>query len=407
MAAKTSIAHKVYTPSVAERLVELNPETEIWWDSSPLLYGKWKQEMLEEASEADRPLLEAQLTSLFNEDDPASSIVSGVTTNPPLSLQAIEGQPDVWIPWIDKLIEDHPDEDVEVLYWKTYLEVVRRGSDMIMPIWEATDHRRGYLSGQVDPRNTLNEELMFKQALEILDQNPNVMVKCPGTAEGIRVIRRLTAMGIATNCTLAYILPQFVAVMDAVEAGLEEAKANNVDLFRWSSVITQMAARYEDREEFQESAASVGLELSLEERRWAAIAILRKAYKVMKSRNYKGKMLFCSMRRGPVVDGVERMWHVEQIAGGDIIYTCPPSYLKDMWELYKNLEFKPTIVEEIPGDVMEKLLKVPYFAEAYVEEMDHEKFASLAPTIFTTDQFSKATEKTIEFVRERIAAVRK
>jgi len=407
MATKISTTPVTSAPSVAERLVDLNHETEIWWDSSPLLYGKWKQEMLDDTPEADLPLLEAQLTRLFNENDPAGSIVSGVTTNPPLSLQAIEGQPDVWIPWIDKLIEDHPDKDVEVLYWKTYLEVVRRGSDMIMPIWEATDHRRGYLSGQVDPRNTLNEELMFKQALEILDQNPNVMVKCPGTAEGIRVIRRLTAMGIATNCTLAYILPQFVAVMDAVEAGLEEAKANNVDLFRWSSVITQMAARYEDREEFQESAASVGLELSLEERRWAAIAILRKAYKVMKSRNYKGKMLFCSMRRGPVVDGVERMWHVEQIAGGDIIYTCPPSYLKDMWELDKNLEFKPTIVEEIPEDVMEKLLKVPYFAEAYVEEMDHEKFASLAPTIFTTDQFSKATEKTIEFVRERIAAVRK
>ena len=407
MATKTSIAPKVYTPSVAERLLDLNPETEIWWDSSPLLYGKWKQEMLEEAPEADRSLLEEHLTRLFNEDDPAGSIVSGVTTNPPLSLQAIEGQPDVWIPWIDKLIEDNPHEEVEVLYWKTYLEVVRRGSEMMMPIWEATDHRRGYLSGQVDPRHTLNEELMFNEALEILAQNLNVMVKCPGTAAGIRVIRRLTAMGIATNCTLAFILPQFVAVMDAVEAGLEEAKANNVDLFRWSSVITQMAARYEDREEFQESAASVGLELTLEERRWAAIAILRKAYKIMKGRNYKGKMLYCSMRRGPVVNGVERMWHVEQIAGGDIVFTCPPSYLKDMWELDKNLEFKPTIVEEIPGDVMEKLLKVPYFAEAYVEEMDHERFATLAPTIFTTDQFSKATEKTIEFVRERIAAVRK
>ena len=407
MATKTSIALKVYTPSVVERLLELNPETEIWWDSSPLLYGKWKQEMLEDAPEADRPLLEAQLTRLFNEDDPTSSIVSGVTTNPPLSLQAIKGRPDLWIPWIDKLIEDNPDDDVEVLYWKTYLEVVRRGSDMMMPIWEATDHRRGYLSGQVDPRHTLDEELMFNEALEILDQNPNVMVKCPGTAAGIRVIRRLTAMGIATNCTLAYILPQFVAVMDAVEAGLEEAKANNVDLFRWSSVITQMSARYEDREGFQESAASVGLELSLEERRWAAIAILRKAYKVMKSRNYNGKMLYCSMRRGPVVDGVERLWHVEQIAGGGIVFTCPPSFLKEMWELDQNLEFKLTIEEEIPGDVMKKLLQVPYFSEAYVEEMDHDKFATLAPTIFTTNQFSKATEKTVEFVQARVAAIRK
>ena len=35
--------------SVVERLVELNPETEIWWDSSPLVYRNWKKEMLDSA----------------------------------------------------------------------------------------------------------------------------------------------------------------------------------------------------------------------------------------------------------------------------------------------------------------------------------------------------------------------
>jgi len=35
--------------SVVERLAELNPETEIWWDSSPLVYSNWKQKMLSKA----------------------------------------------------------------------------------------------------------------------------------------------------------------------------------------------------------------------------------------------------------------------------------------------------------------------------------------------------------------------
>jgi transaldolase len=392
--------------SVVERLAELNPETEIWWDSSPLVYCNWKKKMLDKVAPLERTELEEQLNRFFNEGDSASSLVRGVTTNPSLSLQAIEGRPDIWLPWVDQLIRDNPYASVEVLFWKTYLEVVRRGSEMVRPIWEASNHRYGYLSGQVDPRNCLNEELMLKQAFELAAQNPNVMVKCPGTAEGIRLLRRLTAMGIATNCTLAFILPQFVSVMDAVHSGLAEAKANNVSLYRWRSVITHMSARYEDREAFDESAAKVGVSLTLEDKRWASIAIFRKAYKVAKRRGYPGKMLFCSMRRGPIVDGVEHIWHLEEVAGGSMVFTCPPGFLDQMWELQANLEFRPTIEDEVPQKVLEKLLRVPYFAEAYEEEMDPARYATLAPTVFTIQDFSKATEKAIKFVNERIAAVR-
>jgi len=362
--------------------------------------------MLDKAAPEEHACLEEQLTRLFNEDDPASSLVRGVTTNPPLSLQAIKDRPDIWIPWVDQLISDNPYAEVEALFWKTYLEVVRRGSEMVKPIWEASNHKLGYLSGQVDPRNAFNEELMFKQALELAAQNPNVMIKCPGTAEGIRLLRRLTAMGFATNCTLAFTLPQFVSVMDAVQSGLAEAKTNNVNMYRWRSVTTHMSARYEERQAFDESAAEVGVKLTLEDKRWAGIAIFRKAYKVAKRRGYPGKMLFCSMRPGPIVDGVEHIWHLEQIAGGRMVFTCPPDILTKMWELDSNLDFKPTIEDEIPSKILEKLLRVPYFTEAYEEKMDPARYGTLAPTVFTTQQFSQATEKMVDFVRERIAAVR-
>jgi len=396
----------MYHKSVVERLVELNPETEIWWDSSPLVYGSWKKKMLDKAVPEERAKLEEQLTRLFDENNPAKSLVRGVTTNPSLSLQAIEGRPDIWIPWVDELIKATPYADEEFLFWKTYLEIVRRGSEMVKPIWEASNHKYGYISGQVDPRYTQNEELMFKQALELAVQNPNVMIKCPGTADGIRVLQRLTAMGIATNCTLAFTLPQFVSVMDAVHSGLAEAKTNNVSLYRWRSVITHMSARYEEREAFDESAVEMGVRLTPDDKRWASIAIFRKAYKVAKRRGYPGKMLFCSIRRGPTVNGIEHIWHVEKIAGGDIVYTCPPECLSFMWELDANLEFNPIIEEEPPPKILEKLLRVPYFAEAYEEEMDPARYATLAPTVFTIQQFSQATEKMVDFVRKRIALVR-
>jgi transaldolase len=247
---------------------------------------------------------------------------------------------------------------------------------------------------------------MFKQGLEIAAQNPNVMVKCPGTAEGIQVIRRLTAMGIATNCTLAFTLPQFVSVMDVIQSGLAEAKTHNVNMYRWRSVITHMSARYEEREAFDEDAAKVGVSLTVEDKRWASIAIFRKAYKVGQRRGYPGKMLFCSIRRGPVIDDTEHIWHIEKVAGGDIVYTCPPECLSFMWELDNNLELKHDIEEEVPGKVMEKLLRVPYFAEAYEEEMAPARYATLAPTVFTIKQFSQATEKTVDFIRSRMVTVR-
>jgi transaldolase len=247
---------------------------------------------------------------------------------------------------------------------------------------------------------------MFSQALEIAAQNPNVMVKCPGSAEGIHVIRRLTALGIATNCTLCFIIPQMANVMDAIQSGLAEARANGVDLYRWRSVITQMSARYEDRQAFEDSAAAVGVALSVEDKRWASIAIFRQAYRVAQRRGYPGKLLFCSIRRGPVVDGVERMWHVEKTAGGSMVYTLPPGCLRDLWELDDNLEFESVIEEEIPRSVLDKLLRVPYFAEAYDEEMDPGRYASLAPMTFTKSQFAKATEKTVEFVRQRVDRIR-
>ena len=126
------------TASVVERLAALNPETEIWWDSSPLVYRNWKQKMLENADPTTRTDLDAQLTRFLDEDDITRSLACGVTTNPPLSMQAIEGRPDIWEEWIDELIHDNPDADPDHLFWQVYLEVVRRGAEVFRPMWEGS-----------------------------------------------------------------------------------------------------------------------------------------------------------------------------------------------------------------------------------------------------------------------------
>jgi transaldolase len=112
------------------------------------------------------------------------------------------------------------------------------------------------------------------------------------------------------------------------------------------------------------------------------------------------------MRRGPFVNGVERMRQLELVAGGSIVVTCPSGFLSDMWELDENLEFKPTIEDVVSDKILEKLLRIPYFSEAYQEQMDPNRFVTLATTVFTIQEFTRATEKMVEIISSRIAVVR-
>ncbi|HQE18733.1 MAG TPA: hypothetical protein PK607_09515, partial [Aggregatilineales bacterium] len=127
------------------RLTQVHPDLEIWWDSSPLVYDKWAEKMVQNAPPEKRPALQEQLQRLYNTQDPVNSIVRGCTTNPPLSLTAIKSDPDFWDPWIDELIYSHPDLTTEELAWLTYKEVVKRGAAMMLPIWEASGGRYGWI----------------------------------------------------------------------------------------------------------------------------------------------------------------------------------------------------------------------------------------------------------------------
>lgn len=349
------------------KLVALNPGTEIWWDSSPLVYPKWKMRMIEGG------IPKSKLDHL-------ETLFAGATTNPLLSLQALRSDPKFWTSWISKLDGDRPS-----LVWKTYLEVIRRGSGELLPLWKDSGFRFGYLSGQVDPRDAFDGTLMLEQALEISRQNPNVMVKCPGTAEGLEVLKELTALGIPTNCTLCFTVSQMREAMQAVKVGSAEASRKGIDMSDWRSVVSYMSARYEERQEFEESASGVGVKLTVEDRRWSSVAIFRKAYRLSKELDYPGKLLLCSMRIGPL----EHIWHLELLAGGNMVFTFPPTFLAEILHLGDSLEITPTIEEEVPVEVLDRLLRIPYFVEAYADKIDSNRYASLASMQYTLEDFSR------------------
>jgi transaldolase len=387
--------------NLLEDLVAVSPGMEIWWDSSPVIFANWQKKMLAKAEPGDVDNLKAQFKRMYNLDDPMSQLFRGVTTNPPLSLAAFKDDPPYWQKVADGILAAHDDLDTETLFWLLYKEVVKQGSDMFLPLFEASGHKEGFLSGQVDPRSAFDGEAMLAQALEIYKINPNVMVKVPGTAEGYGVIEELTARGIATNNTMTFVLSQLMDCAKSVQRGVEKAKANGVDLSKWRSVITHMEARYGDLGGLREAGKEVGIELSEGDVRMAELAIFKKACRIIKERNYPSKMLSCSLRVGPTVDGQLRLWHLEEKAGADVVVTCPPSFIDECINFpgAENIKFKPNQIEvDPPKDVMDKLLRIPYFARAYDENgYTREEYATHPALVKTHAAFSKATQEMVDF----------
>ena len=391
---------------ILEKLAEANPEAEIWWDSSPLVYGNWARGMVEKAPEEKRGMWSEQLKRLFDPENPGETLFRGVTTNPPLSLNAIKDNPQFWAHFVRDLIRAHPEKGVDEIFWLTYKEVVKRGAQFFLPLWEKSNHTYGYLSGQVDPRYVFDTEKMLAQAMDLAQLSPNIMIKCPGSREGYELIRRLTAHGIATNNTLAFTVPQFIACMEAVQDGLKIARENTVDLYRWRSVITHMSARYGTLGDLKGQADSRGIELSEADVRWAELAIFKRGYGILEEKGYPNKMLMCSMRISPPTENETiASWHIDKIAGGNVVYTCPPKYITELMELEDRMRpFNPEAIHEPPPPkTLDKLLRLPYFAKSYEPDgMAPEEFNRHAALIATMAEFSTATRGMVDFVAQQL-----
>jgi len=391
--------------TVLDRLRTTSSGLEIWWDSSPLIYPGWSQKLIASFPEGKREVLAEQLRRLYDPSHPAETLFTGVTTNPPLSYQAIQDDPDRWSAWVKEHGLAHPDRDATQVGWALYEETVRQGAELFRPVYEASDHSHGHLSAQVDPYTFFDAEAMLSQALELRTLGPNIAIKIPGTLEGLEVIFRLTALGVSTNCTAAYTVPQFIAAADAVQAGLLVARTNGVDLTGWRSVVTYMSARWEGAPEFEEQAAQQGLSFSPEDRRLAGVAIFKQAYRIFRQRAYPSKMLICSLRLGPVVDGATRCWHLEETAGARAVFTLPPPFLTELFTKAEHLTFEPRIRRGLQADVMERLQRIPYFNAAYQPDgLTPPEFNLLPPLLSTWKEFKEAKDKIVAFAAQAMSA---
>jgi len=383
------------------RFVALNPETEIWWDSSPLVWPNFKEDFTRSSvPEADRKAVLEEFDPMFFDAPVENWIFSGCTTNPPLSWNVLKTRPKEWDPIIHEKAKAYKGKSKYGLFLEVYYEVVKRGAEKFLPLFEASNGKLGHLSGQVEPGLIRNESGMKEMAETLADLSPNVMIKVPGSTQGMPVFKHLASKGIATNATLVYTVPQIMTVSKMVDEGrkihLKEAAKPR---FGWRAVCTHMSGRFEDSQVFRGLINKKNLDISPLELRCASESVVKKCAKLIVERNHPIKMLDCSHRLHTAPNGELFYPHIEMFAGGPLVMTIPPAVMGTFMMTYRNREILPKWDNPVPDEMIEKLSQVEYFKRGYDENgFDIDEFSEIPTLLETEAEFSGAAKEMIEYV---------
>jgi len=188
----------------------------------------------------DREIIKSgKLQKLIDEDG-----VRGVTSNPAIFEKAITGSAD-YDEDIQRLSSDHT--DLELLFYQLAIADIKSAADLFKPLFnkEEVKGADGYVSLEVSPRLALDTQSTIAQALKLWKEvdRENVMIKIPGTEEGLEAIRYCIEQGININVTLLFGLDRYQAVTEAYISGLESRFNQGLPIADISSVASFFLSR--------------------------------------------------------------------------------------------------------------------------------------------------------------------
>jgi transaldolase len=168
--------------------------------------------------------------------------VRGLTSNPTIFERAIVSSSD-YEEALRKLVADRrrPGE----IYEELVLEDIQGACDLLRGVFDASGGVDGRVSLEVLPELAANTDATVSEGLRLahIVGRPNVMIKVPGTPEGIPAVRALTAQGVSVNVTLIFSLLQYQEVLEAYLAGLEDRLAAGRALYDVASVASFFVSR--------------------------------------------------------------------------------------------------------------------------------------------------------------------
>ena len=174
--------------------------------------------------------------------------VTGLTSNPVIFDQAIKNSGDYDDSIRQKVKEGRSGE---VLVFELAIDDLRQAADLFRPIYNKTNGSDGWVSLEVSPllAHDANRTVAAAKSLYQQVQRPNVFIKIPGTAEGLRGVEEAIFAGIPVNVTLLFSREQYLAAAEAylrgverrLAAGLNPAVGSVASMFisRWDVAVNE------------------------------------------------------------------------------------------------------------------------------------------------------------------------
>jgi transaldolase/glucose-6-phosphate isomerase len=183
-------------------------------------------------------LTSGELKRLIDEDG-----LRGMTSNPTIFEKAITG---------GKLYDDllnslksRTDLDAKGRFEILAIRDIQDAADILRPVYDSSKRRDGYVSLEVSPYLARDTKGSLEEARRLWKAvgRENVMIKIPGTAEGLPAIQQALSEGININVTLLFAQEVYVKVAEAYIAGLEQFGSNGGDVGRMASVASFFISR--------------------------------------------------------------------------------------------------------------------------------------------------------------------
>lgn len=250
-------------------------------------------------------------------------------------------------------------------YWDMVVDDIRHALGVLRPVYDESDGVDGYVSVEVSPHLARDTDGTLEAArhLSTLLDAPNLLVKIPGTAEGLPPIRQMIAEGRSVNVTLLFSVERYREVMEAYIAGLE---ANDGDLSKVASVASFFVSRVDTEADARLEA--IGTDEALALRGKVAVANAQVAYQAFLE-TFQGPRWEALAARGARVQ--RPLWaststknksysdtlYVDTLIGPDTVNTMPEGTLGDFEDhgtVARTVDADPAAAR----DVLERLAAV-------------------------------------------------
>lgn len=304
----------------------------------------------------------------------------GVTTNPLLSNVALRANRTLWASEIDAVLAQQlpAEQKAESLMRIAATNAARA----LMPKFEATSGRDGWVCAQVNPVRAGDRASMYAMAKRLREWSPNITVKLPAVAAGLDVLEDLVAEGIPVTLTVSFTVPQALAIAERHRAGAARARANGIQPGECHAVI--MIGRLDDY--LREVAADNNAPVSEADIRCAGLAATKRAYSIYKERGYEAILLVAALRGD---------YHLTELAGADLVMSIHPSV--QSWFVTRDLPREERIAVPVAEDAIARLRSMPEFVKAYEPDvMKPADFISFGTTQRTLSQFCETGWKPME-----------